>query len=474
MGASRHRVGSSAGLYVRESLKHLPASGRMLPHLENRSFRVVLNIPEALVWRDTNMANPSVKQRTTREGLTCQGCGSAGLDTVLDLGYQPLCNEFLPADDAPHPQTFYPLCLCVCHQCSLVQLDYVIPTEVAFGDQYTYLTGSSESLVKYYSQLARKLVEKFDLRPGDTVIEIGSNDGTFLKAFRALGMEVLGIDGAKRSSDIALADGIPVVQQFFGYGLTATIKERLLPGSRIGLILAMNVLAHTDNINDFLAEATELMEPDTVFVSQSHWLVALARNFEFDTIYHEHLRYYTLTSLTCLFHRHGLHVHDAEITDFYGGSILAYAKKIASGRSEGLMSILAQEEQTDVVQSLREMKWALLSNRARLLRLLVDLRISGQRVAGIGAPMKASTLLNYYGVTADLVEYLGEVNQLKVGTVVPGVRIPVVHEDILFQEQPDYALILSWNMADFLIPKFRSRGYKGKFILPVPRVEVIE
>ena len=136
--------------------------------------------------------------------LVCQVCGSEGLERLLDLGYQPLCNEFLPSGEAAGPQTFYPLCLCFCHKCSLAQLDYVIPAEVAFGDQYTYLTGSSESLIQYYSQLARKLVEKFNLRPGDTVIEIGSNDGTFLKAFQALGMDVLGIDGAMRSSDIAL------------------------------------------------------------------------------------------------------------------------------------------------------------------------------------------------------------------------------------------------------------------------------
>ena len=408
------------------------------------------------------------------QGLVCQGCGSGGLERLLDLGYQPLCNEFSPIEDAPGPQTFYPLCVCVCHQCSLAQLDYVVPTEVAFGDQYTYLTGSSESLIKYYSELARTLVDKFSLSSGDTVIEIGSNDGTFLKAFQSLGLDVLGVDGAKVSSDIAIADGVPVIQQFFGQGLVPAVQERLKPGNRVGLILAMNVLAHTSDVNDFLSGVTKLMEPGTVFVSQSHWLAALTRKFEFDTIYHEHLRYYTLNSLMKLFEKHGLSIDDAEITDFYGGSILAYAGMQAGGESDNLRSILADEDEADVVQSLRDMKQVLLTNRARLLNLLSGFRESGKRVAGIGAPMKASTLLNYYGVTADLVEYLGEVNQLKIGTVVPGVRVPVVHEDILFQEQPDYALILSWNMADFLMPKFRARGYKGKFILPVPSVEVIE
>jgi len=409
----------------------------------------------------------------------CQVCGSGGLERLLDLGYQPLCNEFVPRDEAAGPQTFFPLCLCFCHECSLAQLDYVIPAEVAFGDQYTYLTGSSESLIRYYSDLATRLVDKFDLRPGDTVIEIGSNDGTFLKAFQTLGMDVLGIEGARRSSDVAVTDGIPVIQQFFGQGLASAVKERIRPGSRVALILAMNVLAHTSDINGFLVGVNQMMEPGTVFVNQSHWLAALTRKFEFDTIYHEHLRYYTLQSLMRLVERHGLRIEDAEITDFYGGSILAYAKESTGTGSVGiesdnLKSILVDEAKIDVVKSLRDMKQVLLTNKAQLLNLLVDLRNSGKRVAGIGAPMKASTLLNYYGVTADLVEYLGEVNQLKVGTVVPGVRVPVVHEDIFFQEPPDYALLLSWNMADFLIPKFRSRGYKGKFILPVPNVEVIE
>ena len=404
----------------------------------------------------------------------CQVCGSVNLERLLDLGYQPLCNDFLPAGDAPGPQTYYPLCVCYCDRCSLVQLDYVVPTEVAFGDQYTYLTGSSESLIQYYSKLASRLVKKFDLLPGETVIEIGSNDGTFLKAFQSLGLEVLGIDGARQSSDIAVTEGVPVVQQFFGQGVVPAVRDRLRVGSKIRLILGMNVLAHTGDVNDFLAGVTQLMEPDTVFVNQSHWLVALTRKFEFDTVYHEHLRYYTLKSLTLLFERHGLSIDDAEITDFYGGSILAYAKKSTGHRSEDLKAVLAEEDQTDVVQSLRDMKQVLLSNRARLLNLLSDLRDSGKRVAGIGAPMKASTLLNFFGVTSDLVEYLGEVNQLKIGTVVPGVRIPVLHEDVFFEDPPDYALLLSWNMSDFLIPKFRERGYKGKFIIPVPQVEVVE
>jgi len=408
------------------------------------------------------------------ERIICQGCSGVGLERVLDLGYQPLCNEFLPSDEAPIPQTFYPLCLCFCHQCYLAQLDYVLPTEIAFGNQYTYLTGSSQSLIQYYSDLAKRLAAEFNLCAEDTVIEIGSNDGTFLKAFNDLGINVLGVDGAQQSADIAAAKGIPMVPEFFGRGSANTIKQQIPSGSRVALVLAMNVLAHTGKVNEFLDELTKLMEPETVMVSSSHWLVALIKNFEFDTIYHEHQRYYSLTSLTRLFAKHNLNIEHAETTDFYGGSVLAYAKMSGTKQSSEMKAILSIEAETDIIQSLRDMNQVLLKNRAEFINLLVDLRNDGKKVAGIGAPMKASTLLNFYGVTSDLVEYLGEVNHLKIGTVVPGVRVPVVHEDVLFQEQPDYALLLSWNMAEFLLPKFRERGYKGKFILPVPQVKVIE
>lgn len=416
--------------------------------------------------------NPNKTGMNQRE-LKCQSCGAAELERVLDLGYQPLCNEFVAIGDPIQPQTYYPLCLCYCHQCALVQLDFIIPTQYAFGDQYTYLTGSSRSLVEYFSTLAEKLVDRFDLHPGDAVVEIGANDGTFLKAFQALGMNVLGIEGAKQSSSIAVANGIPVIEEFFGKGTAAEVKNRLPEDAKIRLVLGMNVLAHTDNINEFLPEVAALMEPGAVFVSQSHWLLALIQKFEFDTIYHEHLRYYTLGSLTNLFRRHGLNINDAETNDFYGGSILVYASTDSTSQSGSLASVLEQEEQTNVLQSLKDMKQVLLGNKSQLLSLLVDLRKSGKRVTGIGAPMKASTLLNFYGVTADLVEYIGEVNDLKVGTFVPGVRIPVVDEKIMFQEQPDYAILLSWNMAGHIVPKFREMGYKGKFILPVPQVEVV-
>ena len=202
--------------------------------------------------------------------------------------------------------------------------------------------------------------------------------------------------------------------------------------------------------------------------------MALIRNFEFDTIYHEHLRYYTMHSLIQLLEQYGLHVFDAEVTEFYGGSILGYSKMQPQPPSDRLSKILAEEDEVDVPASLVGMKDTLILNKSKLLAMLIELKIAGKRVIGVGAPMKASTLLNFYGITPDLVEYIAEVNELKVGTVVPGVRIPVIHEDKVFKVPPDYAILLSWNMAKHIIRNYRANGYKGKFIMPVPDPEVID
>ena len=404
----------------------------------------------------------------------CQACGSRELEPVLDLGYQPLCNEFRPSDEPVLSQTIYPLCLCRCRRCTLVQLNCVIPTRDVFGGQYTYLTGSSRSLVEYYGALAHRLADRFNLTQNDVVVDIGSNDGTFLKAFQSLGLPVIGVEGTPVAAQIAEDNGVPTVRQFFGRGVSQAIKEQLPPGTRIGFISAMNVVAHSDNISEFLGELTGLMDQETVFVSQSHWLVELIRKFEFDTIYHEHLRYFTLQSLINLYEAHGLQAFDAEVTEFYGGSILVCSARSAREQSPDLAAILDEESRVDIVQSLKNMKGVLLDNKVQLISLLANIKNSGNKIAGIGAPMKASTLLNFYGITPDFMDYIVEVNPFKVGTAVPGVRIPVVYEDLLFEEQPPFAVLLSWNMADHIIAKYRELGYAGKFILPVPRVEVIE
>ncbi len=403
----------------------------------------------------------------------CQVCGSSELKEVLNLGLQPLCNEFKPASLLNTPEVYYPLSLAYCTSCDLVQLSYVISTNQVFGEQYTYLTGSTKPLVDYYDELAAKLVKRFDLVKGDLVVDIGSNDGTFLKAFKRFGLEVLGIEGTPKAAAIAIDGGIPTINRFFGKGMSDLVKKEVSDPGRIKLITAMNVLAHSDNINDFINEIRQLMNPGTIFISQSHYLHALLENLQFDTIYHEHLRYYSLKSIAKLFSRHGLVAFDADFTKIYGGSIIVYASLQEIAPQINLSKMMMHEHEIDIIKEFQDMKTLILKNKAELLSLLIGCQKRGEHVIGVGAPMKASTLLNFYGITPDLVDYLAEVNPLKIGTFSPGVRIPVLDERLISYEHVDYAIILSWNIADQIMEAYRRKGFKGKFIIPIPTMRIV-
>ena len=407
--------------------------------------------------------------------IACQLCGNTSLEKVMDLGMQPLCNEFFPLDKLNHSQVYYPLELYHCENDGLVQLGYTMPTTQVFGDQYTYLTGSSKTLVDFYNKWAKILVEKLELKPGDTVVEIACNDGTFLEAFQSLGLNVIGIDGASQAVNVAHKKGLNVIQDFFSKGLANEVRNRVPKGSKIRLICGFSVLAHTDGFGDFLAEINSLMTEETTFVSQSHWLRDLVQENEFDTIYHEHLRYFTLASLRAAHSRFGMNLYDATVTEFYGGCIFAYASLDQSLKlSDEAKEILAEEEKLNMVESLKKLNLKLPKRRIEILSFLTELRKDGSKIVGIGAPMKCATFLNYLGIGPELIDYLLEMNPLKVDTAVPGVRIPVFDECLLFEEQPEYAFLFSWNMAKDIIPKLKKKGYKGKFITAIPELKIIE
>jgi len=405
----------------------------------------------------------------------CQVCGSFDLKEVLNLGLQPLCNEFKLPSQLNSPETYYPLSLVYCEDCETVQLSYIIPTEQVFGEQYTYLTGSTRAVVEYFNNLAAQLIQRFNLVRGDVVIDIGSNDGTFLNAFKRLGINVLGIEGSPKPASFAETYGIKTIQNFFGKGISELIKKEVPDLNRVKLVTAMNVIAHTDNINEFLDEVKLIVNPETVFVTQSHYLISLLENLEFDTIYHEHLRYYSLKSLINLFTRHGFTVFDAEVVDVYGGSIVVYAS-LSDGNhtTTRFLNLLKNENKVNILERFRETNNVLLQNKAKLLNMLYRYKKQGKHIIGVGAPMKSSTLLNFYGITPDLLDCLTEVNPLKIGTMSPGVHIPVVDETMVFDDQPDYALILSWNIANQIMKSYRQKGYKGKFIIPVPKIRIIK
>lgn len=406
-----------------------------------------------------------------QETYTCQSCGYQKCKVILDLGSQPICNKFLRDPSEFVNEKKYPLKLIFCPRCKLVQLSELPPREEVFGEDYNYLSGASPSALKFFEETAKKLVKTLGLKPGDLVLDIGSNDGSLLLEFKKLGMRVLGVEPAPKPAQIAIERGIDTI---IGYFEDSISKIKQVTGGEIKLITAFNVLAHTDRIHQFLEGVKELLNDDSVFVSSSHYLKSLVDNLEWDTIYHEHARYYSLTSLDYLFRSHSIHIFDAEITDYYGGSILVYASIKEKRRSERLEKLISEESYITKYRYLKNFARRVIKNSSELRALLYRLKSEGKRIVGLGAPMKSSTLLNFCGCDNKVIDYLVEVNPLKIGTYSPGTHIKVVSEDFFLSDKSvDYALILSWNIAEYIIEKYRSKGYKGKFIIPIPEVKII-
>jgi 2-polyprenyl-3-methyl-5-hydroxy-6-metoxy-1,4-benzoquinol methylase len=386
---------------------------------------------------------------------------------------QPLCNKFLRSEDEFVGEQFYPMELTFCRNCKLVQLDSVPPSNVVFGKSFNYLSGATPDRVAYFNRLAGRILRKFNLKDGEFVLDIGSNDGTLLKQFKDYGINsVLGVDPAPEPCRLANQMGVETINSKFETAAADILKRTK---NRMKVVMALNVLAHTDTVHEFLDTVTKLVNGnDAVFVSVSHYLPNMIYGREYDTIYHEHARYYSLSSLDYLFKKHGLFIYDAEKISLYGGSILVYARNRPTAKTKRLAMLLKKEDVLQNIKTYRLFSDEVKRSREALRRMLQRLRKDGKVIAGIGAPMKSSTLLNYCGIGSDVLAYITELNQLKIGTYTPGTHIKVVDESRVFRDNPDACLILSWDVAGRIMKSFRKRGYKGSFIVPIPRVKLVK
>ncbi len=403
----------------------------------------------------------------------CQSCGQDSCIEVLDLGNQPICNKFLNSESEFSKERFYPLKLNFCKNCKLVQLDNVPPADEVFDKDFNYLTSSTSDGVLYFNLLAKESTKKFGLKAGDFVLDIGSNDGTLLKHFKNNGVaNVLGIDPAPIQCKMANDAGIETINNKFEDGIDAILQRT---SHSIKLIMALNVIAHTDTVHPFLDGVKKIMSANkATFISMSHYLPNMIYGREYDMIYHEHARYYSITALMYLFEKHGLFIYDAEKINLYGGAILVYANGSPTEKTARLNSLLKEEEPFKEAKIYESFSKAVKKNGVELHELLQELKKRGKRIVGVGAPMKSSTLLNYCKIDGKILDYITELNSLKIGTYTPGTHIKVTEEDRIFKDNPDVCLILSWNVADRIIKTFRSKGYKGSFIVPIPNVRVVQ
>jgi 2-polyprenyl-3-methyl-5-hydroxy-6-metoxy-1,4-benzoquinol methylase len=397
----------------------------------------------------------------------CQICGHSPLDTVLSLGYMPPVNQMVPIGQVPHQQPWFPTTLLHCRKCDLVQLGLAVDPAIIFPPEYPYTSGTTKLLRDNFADLQRESAAMLGLANEDLVIDIGSNDGTLLSNFKQGGQRVLGIEPTD-VGDIANQRGIPTLKRYFGVEVAQEIKR---DHGTASVVTAANCFAHIEDVHAIVDGIVEMLKPDGVFISESHYLVPLLDTLQYDTIYHEHLRYYSLASLKHLLEMHGLEVFHARPIPSHGGSIRVYAAPRGTHAvQESVARMLATEPRGDaMVKRLATFRSEVVLSKLRLLSMLRDLKEKGRRVAGISAPSRASTLVNYVGLDEGLIDYVCEISgSLKIGKFMPGTQIPVVEESRLYADQPDCAIIFSWHIADELAPKLKAKGFRGKLITPLP------
>jgi SAM-dependent methyltransferase len=402
--------------------------------------------------------------------LSCRACGSRSVRQFLDLGAQPHCNRLIPADRAGEREPYYPLAVGFCANCTLVQIGHTVAKEEMFSD-YPYVTGTTRTLVDHFKDTAERLIATYGLGKNSLVVDIGSNDGTWLAAYQPKGLRVLGVDPAANVAQLAIARGVPTWARFFNDDVA---REIVAQEGEASLVTAAGVFFHLEELHSVIEGVKRLMGADGVFVVQAIYLGGMIDNLAFDQIYHEHLVYYTLTSIAALFERHGLSVIDARLLPIHGGSLGVHVVKSGRRPVRASVSRMRAEEKRkgyDRVETYEHFAQNVWKLRDDLLALLARYRREGKSVWAYGAPAKGSTLLNSFGIGVDLVDRAVEKNPMKVGFMIPGCRIPIVAES---DGKPDAFLVLAWNFLAEFVEKERSYlEAGGEFIVPVPKLTVI-
>ncbi len=410
--------------------------------------------------------------KLSRVVRSCQICESKNLEPLFFLGYLPPVNTFPLIGERPKEEASYPAELLYCPKCTLVQLGLAVDPTILFPPEYAYTSSTTRILRENFAGLYRECSSLIPLKKEDLIVDIGSNDGNLLSNFQGK-HRVQGVT-PEEMGKVAIARGIPTIIDFFGKKVAGQILKK---EGKAKIITATNVFAHIDNINGIVECILSLLDEKGVFISESHYLLPLVETLQYDTIYHEHLRYYSLHSLKYLLERHGLEIFHARQIPTHGGSVRVYAaRKGQQGISISVSSLLEKEKAAIIKKEhLLSFKERNVKSKLSLLKLLAGIKEKGQKIYGISAPSRAVTLVNYVGLDDGILDCILEIEgSKKIGKCMPGTLIPVLEESKLFEDQPQFALLLSWHIADELIPKLREKGYKGKFIIPLPLPRIVD
>lgn len=411
---------------------------------------------------------PGRQSRRVSGVFTCRACGRGNLELILDLGMQPWGNDFRPMElDQACPR--YPLEFFYCHDCTMCQIGHTVPKETMFRE-HGYLSGTTRSLARHFDSVASRIAERVAFGPSDYVLDVGGNDGTFLRFVRERELDVFNVDAGINQHRASLANGIPCINRFFNLETADDIRRERGPAK---VIHGSGIFFHLEELHSAFEGVRHLLADDGVVVAEFIYLPSMVETTAFDQIYHEHLTYYTLGSFERLLQEHGLRINDAELASIHGGSCIAYIGHGESA-SPALVDLRERERRGgyDTATPYRQFARDASALRDRIGEGVRGLRADGRRIQALGAPVKGTTILHYCGLNERDIECAVEINRLKCGTFYPGTRIPVVYQDEV--EPPDVYLLLAWNFRDEIMPKlerFRTGG--GRVLVPIPEAELI-
>ena len=415
---------------------------------------------------------PDTETARSQTIIACRSCGADDLYVFLDLGITPLADRLLTNEDLSKPELTFPLKVAFCPDCGLVQITETVDPEVLFADHYPYYSSFSPALMEHSRANALDLIERRTLGSDSFVIELASNDGYLLRNYVEKGISVLGIDPADGPAAAADKIGVPTMNTFFTRELAEELRAE---GKQADIVHGNNVLAHVADTNGFVAGIRSILKDDGVAVIEAPYLKPLIDHCEFDTIYHEHLCYFSVTALDNLFRRHGLYLNEIKHLSIHGGSLRLYIEPRENvGTSVTEQLALEAKVGLDTRGYFQDFSKKVAALKTDLSELLRRLKSEGKSIAAYAAAAKGATLINFIDIGPDLIDFVVDRNVHKQGKYMPGQRLPIRPTEALLAEQPDYVLMLAWNFADEILTQqaeYRARG--GKFIIPVPSPTII-
>ncbi len=401
----------------------------------------------------------------------CQISNSKKLESLIFLGYLPPVNTLKKIGSTPKEEISFPAELLFCDESKLAQLGCIVDKEILFPYSYPYTSSTTKILRDNFADLYKDTNKIIKLNKNDLIIDIGSNDGNLLSNFKKK-HKVLGVTPEKIGK-LAISKGIPTIIDYFNKKVSSKILKKY---GKAKVITATNVFAHIDNINGIVKSILKTLSKDGIFISESHYLLPLIQTVQYDTIYHEHLRYYSLESLNYLFKKHNLEIIDSKEIPTHGGSIRVYAARKGIYKiSKNVKKQFNKEKKYLNKKNFLNFRKKVVTSKINLFNIIKRVKDKNKRIFGVGAPSRASTLINYLGLDQDIIDCVLEINgSYKIGNYIPGTKIPIVNENILSKQKPDYLILFSWHIKNELKKNLKKKGFKGKFIipLPVPRIEI--